>query len=293
MLQWPCCSSPPLFASFFDMRLDNFSLIFLYMVVFEYCCTWFLLFDTHLSRPYHLCLTKCIPALLCIFQFIKPTLHALKCEYNIQSLACFDASGMPSWGSLEVLKTICQSCLLVIDNLILYILCMMRNSMYETKLTCTEIWTQWIHNLLHVLWLLECPDDGTQEVTKHVWDCVSIVPHNLVHVNLVWYMEFCTFHFLGLLPNLHISHFLSAIHSNIITIHLIPLTKLCTRILLYYKASCMSYFLFQVPILLLCLLCSLGFLPVSPQSSITYIPCLLTLRILMQSQLADNLTFIF
>lgn len=191
-------------------------------------------------------------------------------------------------GVLKSLKLYANLACWALTVVILYILCMMRNSVYQTKLTFTEIWTQWIHNLLHVLGLLECPDDGTQEVTKHVWDRVSIVPHNLVHVSLICYMKFCTFHFLGLLPNVHISHFLSAIHSSIITVHLIPLTKLCTIILLYCKASCTSYFLFQVPILLLCLLCSLGFLPVSPQSSVTYIPCRL-----MQSQLANNFTFIF
>ena len=135
-------------------------------------------------------------------------------------------------GVLKSLKLYATLACWALTTVILYILCMMHNYMYQTKLTCTEMWTQWIRNHLHVLGLLERPDDGTQEVMKHVVNCVCIVPHNLVHVSLVWYMEFCRFYFLGLLPNLRISHFLSTIHSNIITIHLIPLTKLCTRILL-------------------------------------------------------------
>ena len=50
-----------------------------------------------------------------------------------------------------------------------------------------------------------------------------------------------------------------ATHTNILTAVLIPSTKSCIRISLYYKASCMSFCLYQVPILPLHLPLSLGF----------------------------------
>jgi hypothetical protein len=40
--------------------------------------------------------------------------------------------------------------------LILYIPCMMQNSIHQTNLICIEIWSQKIHNLQHVSVLLEC-----------------------------------------------------------------------------------------------------------------------------------------
>jgi hypothetical protein len=53
-------------------------------------------------------------------------------------------------------------------------------SVYQTNLTGTEMWTQYVHNLLHVSILLEdnrqgAPDNGTKEVPKRVGDCVSVV----------------------------------------------------------------------------------------------------------------------
>ena len=55
------------------------------------------------------------------------------------------------------------------------------NSVYQTNFTCTEIWTQHTHYILHVQALLDCrhegvlPYYGTQEVPKHVGECVSVV----------------------------------------------------------------------------------------------------------------------
>jgi hypothetical protein len=46
-----------------------FPVIFLYVIVFEYCYTWFLLFNL-LSLFFLLCLTTCIPSQLCIFHFL-------------------------------------------------------------------------------------------------------------------------------------------------------------------------------------------------------------------------------
>ena len=67
-------------------------------------------------------------------------------------------------------------------------------------------------------------------------------------------------HSIGLLPNFHVSCCLSAIRDSILAIHLLPWTKSCTSISLSHKAPCLYYFLYQVPTLLLRLLCTLGFL---------------------------------
>ena len=64
----------------------------------------------------------------------------------------------------------------------------------------------------------------------------------------------------GLLPNFHVSGCLSAVRDSILAIHLVPWTKSCTSISLSHKAPCLYYFLYQIPTLLLRLLCTLGFL---------------------------------
>jgi hypothetical protein len=61
-------------------------------------------------------------------------------------------------------------------------------------------------------------------------------------------------HHLGFLPSYHSLGFLPATCNNILTIHVIPLTEFYTSILLYYKASCLSYFLCQITFC--CCICS-------------------------------------
>ena len=65
---------------------------------------------------------------------------------------------------------------------------------------------------------------------------------------------------ISLLPNFHVSGCQSAIRDSILAIHLVPWTKSGTSISLSHKAPCLYYFLYQVPTLLLRLLCTLGFL---------------------------------
>jgi hypothetical protein len=50
----------------------------------------------------------------------------------------------------------------------------MQNSAYQTNLTCTEMWTQQIHNFLHVSALLECQRQG-------VLISVTVVRFEFVH----------------------------------------------------------------------------------------------------------------
>jgi len=49
----------------------------------------------------------------------------------------------------------------------------MQNSAYQTNLTCTEMWAQQIHNLLHVSALLEFHRQG-------VLISVTVVPFKLI-----------------------------------------------------------------------------------------------------------------
>lgn len=73
-------------------------------------------------------------------------------------------------------------------------------------------------------------------------------------------VQICIIYHLGFLCNHRTSGVLPATHNCISTIHLFPLAKSYINILLHYTASCLSYLLYQIPILLLLLLCSLGFL---------------------------------
>ena len=59
--------------------------------------------------------------------------------------------------------------------------------------------------------------------------------------------SFSIVHHLGFLPNYHSLGFLPATCNSILTIHVFPLTESYTIILLYFKAFCLSYFLYQIP----------------------------------------------
>ena len=55
-----------------------------------------------------------------------------------------------------------------IEFVMLYVPCMVQNSVYQTNLTCTEMWTRQIHSLLHVSAILECLHQGVLVSVKAV-----------------------------------------------------------------------------------------------------------------------------
>lgn len=103
------------------------------MVVFEYCCTWFLLFDIYLSRPYHLCLTKCIPALLYIFQFINQPYKHWNVNTIYSLLLVSTLLDCHHQGILKSLKLYANLACWALTIVILHVLCVMHNSVYQTS----------------------------------------------------------------------------------------------------------------------------------------------------------------